>query len=58
MNRSDVAVHSRKKWKKRLERGQKEMSESANEKENRTENSLFLHTLPGRHILSQHLTPI
>lgn len=60
MNRSDFGSPLKRRKKKterkdlgRLERGQKEMSERANEKENRTGNSLYLHTLPGRHILTQ-----
>lgn len=58
MNRSDFGGPlKRKKTERkdlgRLERGQKQMSERANEKENRTGNSLYLHTLPGRHILTQ-----
>lgn len=66
MNRSDFGGPLKRKKKNfssgrkdwgRLERGQKEMSERANEKENRTGNSLYLHTLPGRHILTQP-TPI
>lgn len=66
MNRSDFGGPIKRKKKNvssgrkdwgRLERGQKEMSERANEKENRTGNSLYLHTLPGRHTLTQP-TPI
>lgn len=58
MNRSDFGGPLKRKRKKlkektwRLERGQKEMSERANENENRTGNSLYLHTLPGRHIIN------
>lgn len=61
MNRSDFGGPLKRKKKAerkdlgRLERGQKEMSERANEKENRTGNSLYLHTLPGRHINSANI---
>lgn len=64
MNRSDlgglikkkiIIISSEIKDLGRLERGQKEMSERANEKENRRGNSLYLHTLPGRHINSANI---